>query len=138
MIMTLPNLLPGEVCADLVRRLEKQELQDGRLTAGPMGQGLKLNLQLVDTPEALAMSRQINECLTRDRHLLEHLAIRTALPFMFNCHRDGMQYKAHTDNPIMNYPKAELRCDLSATVFLSPPEDYDGGDLVIGVDDPPR
>jgi PKHD-type hydroxylase len=137
MIMTLPNLLPGEVCADLVRRLEKQELQDGRLTAGPMGQGLKLNLQLVDTPEALAMSRQINECLTRDRHLLEHLAIRTALPFMFNCHRDGMQYKTHTDNPIMNYRKAELRCDLSATVFLSPPEDYDGGDLVIGVDENP-
>jgi predicted 2-oxoglutarate/Fe(II)-dependent dioxygenase YbiX len=80
MIMTLPNLLPGEVCADLVRRLEKQELQDGRLTAGPMGQGLKLNLQLVDTPEALAMSRQINECLTRDRHLLEHLAIPHRAP----------------------------------------------------------
>jgi hypothetical protein len=57
------------------------------------------------------MSRQINEFLTRDRHLLELLAIRTALPFMFNCHRDGMQYKAHTDNPIMNYQKAELRCD---------------------------
>jgi PKHD-type hydroxylase len=37
----------------------------------------------------------------------------------------------------MNYRKAELRCDLSATVFLSPPEDYDGGDLVIGVDENP-
>lgn len=138
MIITIPDLVPAELCTSIVRRLECQKLQDGRLTAGPMGQDIKFNLQLVDTPESLAMSQEINRFVANNRKLIELLAIRKSLPFMFNCHREGMQYKAHIDNAIMHFQTTELRCDLSATVFLSPPEAYDGGELVIGVDENPK
>lgn len=134
-IITKPNLVPADLCADFVRRLEAQNLQDGRLTAGPMGQDKKSNLQVVDTPESLAISNEINRFFISDRDLIEQFAIRKSLPFMYNCYREGMHYGPHVDNAIMNFQQTELRCDLSTTVFLCPPDSYDGGELVIGVDD---
>ena len=137
MMLSTAQVLPSDIAAEYVRRLERQEMQDGRLTAGVAGQALKRNQQLVDTPESLAMSQEISQALQRQQELLEPLAVRSSLPFMFNCYREGMEYKAHTDNPIMYSRGAELRTDLSVTLFLSPPDSYDGGELVIGVDETP-
>ena len=137
MIISTGMVLPPELAGEYVRRLERQQLQDGRLTAGVAGQDLKRNEQLVDTPESLAMSAEIAQHMQRNRELLEPLAVRSSLPFMFNCYRDGMEYKAHTDNALMYHRSAELRTDLSATLFLSAPETYAGGELVIGLDETP-
>lgn len=137
MMLSVAQILPPDLAAEYVRRLERQQLQDGRLTAGAAGQALKHNQQLVDTPESLAMSQEIGQLLQRQRELLEPLAVRSSLPFMFNCYSEGMEYKAHTDNPIMYARGAELRTDLSATLFLSAPGTYDGGELVVGVDETP-
>lgn len=137
MILTLPNLIPAELAADLVRRLEQEELVDGRSTAGPTGQNKKRNKQLVDTPAALAMSEEINKYLRSNRALVDLVALKSSLPFMFNHHAPGMEYRPHTDNAIMYFQSNELRTDLSATVFLSPPESYKGGELVIDIDERP-
>ena len=137
MMISTGAILPPELAGEYVRRLERQTLQDGRATAGVAGQELKRNEQLVDTPESLAISAEIAQHLQRNRELLEPLAVRSSLPFMFNCYRDGMEYKAHTDNALMYHRNAELRTDLSATLFLSAPGSYEGGELVIGVDETP-
>jgi len=137
LILTFPNLIPPELAADLVRRLEKEELIDGRLTAGRTGQNKKRNKQLVDTPAALAMSEEIDKHLRGNRALVDLVALKSSLPFMFNCHEPGMEYRPHTDNAIMYFKGNELRTDLSATVFLSPPDSYKGGELVIDIDERP-
>ena len=137
MMVTTGLVLPPALAEDYVRRLERQPLQDGRVTAGLAGQDLKRNEQLVDTPESLAISAEIGHHLQRNQELLEPLAVRSSLPFMFSRYRDGMEYRAHTDNALMYHRNAELRTDLSATLFLSAPETYEGGELVIGLDEVP-
>jgi PKHD-type hydroxylase len=137
LIVTIPNLLPAELAAELVQRLQKEELVDGSLTAGPHGQGKKRNKQLVDTPAALEMSEKISAHLRSNQAIVDLVALKSSLPFMFNCHEPGMEYRAHTDNPFMYFQGAELRTDLSATIFLSPPDSYDGGELVIDLDERP-
>ena len=134
MIRSIPQILPKPVVAELVAELEKQQLSPGSATAGVSGQGLKENLQLVDTPEALAMSQRINGFFKERRQISEMLALKSSLPFMFNCYRPGMEYKPHRDNVIMYFQGHELRVDLSATIFLSEPDSYDGGELVVDVD----
>ncbi len=83
------------------------------------------------------MSQEISKHMQQQRVLVEALAIRSSLPFMFNCYRSGMQYKPHADNAIMYYKQTEIRTDLSATVFLSDPASYEGGELAIGIDGTP-
>lgn len=137
MILTEPNLISADLAASMVRRLEMLEFSPGHLSAGPAGQGLKNNLQLVDTPEALAMSAEITKHLQQSRRLAMQAAIKISIPFMFNSYGVGMEYKAHTDNPFMSSQGATIRADLSATVFLSPVESYDGGELIIYDDEYP-
>jgi PKHD-type hydroxylase len=137
MIRTVPNLIPQSLVTELVEELSRLELMEGRRTAGATGQDKKNNLQLVDTPEALAMSQKISQHLAQRRAVSEMLALRSSLPFMFNCYRPGMEYKPHRDNVIMYAKGHELRVDLSATVFLSEPDSYDGGELVVDVDHRP-
>src|SRR3954467_9555247 len=101
MIRTIPQILPKPVVAELLAELQTQQLSAGSETAGTSGQDLKNNLQLLDTPEALAMSQRINGFMNERRNLTELLALRSSLPFMFNCYRPGMEYKPHRDNVIM-------------------------------------
>src|SRR5262245_27940354 len=104
---------------------------DGRATASEIAREVKHNLQAVDSGEALDGCRRtiIDRLLQQEGFKLRVLPLRI-LPPMFNRYDPGMEYGSHVDNAIMG-SDSPVRADVSVTVFLSEPDEYEGGGLVI-------
>jgi len=134
MIVHVPNVLNSEQIARCREVMNRAAWVDGRVTAGYESGAVKNNRQLAtDSPEA----RELGDMVVA---ALEHtpLFITAALPLrvfppMFNRYEGGENFGAHLDNSLMQIPGTpyRIRTDISATLFLSAPEDYDGGELVI-------
>ena len=130
MLFTIPDLLsPSEVIA-LCNRLQKIPLVDGKSTAGWHAKTVKQNQQL-DAKQAEPLGKEVRS------HLMAHPLFQAAArpkqiqSVRFNRYSDGMTYGRHTDNALMN----GARTDISFTLFLSDPDSYEGGELVVeGVD----
>jgi PKHD-type hydroxylase len=134
MILQVPNVLNPEQIARCREVMSRASWVDGRVTAGFQSALVKHNRQL---PENSAEARQLGDVIVA---ALERspLFITAALPLrvfppLFNRYEGGESFGAHLDNSIRQIPNTPLRVrtDLSATLFLSAPEDYDGGELVI-------
>jgi PKHD-type hydroxylase len=131
MLLPIENLLTAAEAEEFRLALEPAGWADGRITAGHQSALAKRNLQL---PQHDALAQQL---ATR---LLERLAshplfIAAALPHkvfppLFNAYRDGMDFGSHIDNAIRG-DEDKLRTDISCTLFLSPRDSYDGGELVV-------
>lgn len=132
MLLTIPDLLTHEEVSHCRTVLEQTDWIDGRATAGTQAAQIKFNLQV---PQDNPAARQLGEIVLRA--LGRHPAFTSAalplriLPPMFNRYDVGMKFDAHVDNAIRTVPGGLIRTDVSSTLFLTPPEDYDGGDLVI-------
>ncbi|MDR8398347.1 Fe2+-dependent dioxygenase [Paraburkholderia sp. USG1] len=134
MLIEIPQLLlPEEVTA--VRGIIRAgAMVDGRVTAGELAAQAKHNLQL---PEGSPAAREAGEIILRA--LGRNAAFNSAalpfrvLPPLFNRYDAGMKFGAHVDGAVRAIPGAgiRMRADLSSTLFLSAPQDYDGGELVI-------
>lgn len=134
MLVTIPDVLTKEEVARCRTILEEAAWIDGGATAGEQAAVAKRNLQI---PEGSPAAREAGEIVLRalGRSGLFNSA---ALPFrvlppMFNRYDTGMKFDAHVDGAIRAIPGAgiRMRADVSSTLFLTPPEDYDGGELVI-------
>jgi PKHD-type hydroxylase len=132
MILTLDQVLTPAELAVLQGDLAGAEFVDGKLTAGWHAQMVKQNQQ-VAAGDPLAQRCQITIAAALERHRLFQAAVRPkqVRPALINRYDVGMAYGYHTDNALMNAPEGMLRSDMSMTVFLTAPEDYDGGELVI-------
>ncbi|MGH8400740.1 MAG: Fe2+-dependent dioxygenase [Gammaproteobacteria bacterium] len=114
--------------------LEQSRFEDGKATAGALIRKTKNNLQADTNEGALATAAQtVLTALVGNEAFREHAIPRRILPPFFNRYDTGMYYGNHVDNAIMggNEP---MRADISISVFLSDPGDYDGGELLIGGD----
>ena len=134
MLLTIPAVLTPEQVAHCRDRLDRADWHDGRLTAGPQSARVKANLQLPETdPTARELSDLVLRALERSPDFLAAALPRHVYPPLFNRYVPGMSFGAHVDNAIRQVPGTahRLRTDVSATLFLSAPEDYDGGDLVV-------
>ncbi|HEX6000084.1 MAG TPA: Fe2+-dependent dioxygenase [Hyphomicrobiaceae bacterium] len=135
MLVCIPNVLsPDEV--SLVRKtLESTAWVDGRVTAGEQAVHAKRNLQIpVDSPAAREVGEIILQALGRNPLFNSAALPLRVLPPMFNRYDAGMTYGAHVDGALAAVPGAggmRIRTDVSSTLFLTPPEDYDGGELII-------
>ncbi len=134
MLARIPSLLsPGEL-AEVRRQLERGAWADGRLTAGYQSAEVKSNLQL---REGDAAAREAGEivlrALERSPHFASAALPRHVYPPMFNRYEAGMAFGAHIDNALRPIPGTphRLRTDVSATLFLTAPHEYDGGELTI-------
>lgn len=132
------TLIDGLLPKDLVRRFQKilrsARWLDGSETAGTQARGVKSNQQLDDRSEpAAGLRRQLLACLGRHQRFLSAALPHKILPPTFSRYTAGHRYGPHMDNPIMPMDGTDrlLRTDLSATVFLSEPDEYDGGELTI-------
>lgn len=134
MIVHVPSLLDAAQLACVRTRLAAAEWEDGRATAGHQSSQVKHNLQL---PAGSAAAREVGELIVR---ALERSAVfvsaalpRHVYPPLFNRYDGGMGFGAHVDNAVRQIPGTHhrLRTDLSATLFLSAAQDYDGGELII-------
>jgi PKHD-type hydroxylase len=107
---------------------------DGRVTAGHQGAPVKRNLQLAESsPVAHELGDLLLGALERNALFISAALPSQVYPPMFNRYAQGMQFGSHVDGAIRLIPGsgAKIRTDVSATLFLSAPEDYDGGELLI-------
>lgn len=134
MLIVIDQVLSKHEVRDFRRQLDQAGWQDGLATAGTLASRVKRNLQLPDGQEpALGLGRLILERLARHPQFIAAALPQAIYPPKFNCYRDGGEYGAHVDSALMQLPGSgqRLRSDLSATLFLAEPEDYDGGELEI-------
>jgi PKHD-type hydroxylase len=134
MLVHVPAMLGAEEASRFCARLAAAPWGDGRATAGSQSGAVKRNQQL---PEDGDVARELGARVLAalDRAPLFRSAALPArvFPPLFNRYAEGMDFGAHIDNAIRRVPGSHLniRTDLSATLFLAPPESYDGGELVI-------
>lgn len=131
--------IPGVLSPDELRRVRdvvlRAEWADGRLTAGTQSSRVKNNLQLPEEGAASRAARAVVlEALRRNATFFAAALPRRIFPPLFNRYEGAANaFGDHVDNSVRTYaPTGEsVRTDLSATLFLTAPDDYDGGELVI-------
>lgn len=133
MLLHIPNILTAEEITEFRRRLEAANWADGRETVGHIGAKVKRNEQL---PEASALKaelgRSVVSALKRSPLFFAATLPRKILPPRFNRYTGGGEYGFHIDGSVMNIAEdAYLRSDISCTLFLNDPGEYDGGRLII-------
>ena len=134
MHLHIPGVLNAGQLAECRKALTSADWTDGKATAGYLSSRVKDNVQL---PEGHPVARHLGEVIL---NVLDgnQLFISAALPLkvvppLFNRYAGGQSYGGHIDGavrPVFGTPH-RVRTDLSATLFLAPPEDYEGGELVI-------
>lgn len=134
MMLHVPEVLTPQQVAELRIRLDASDWVDGRATVGSQGAQVKRNRQL---PELSPLGRELGELVLKA--VLAHpLFVSAALPLrtvppLFNRYEGGEHYGLHVDGAVRHVPgtNLRLRTDLSCTLFLSEPDDYAGGELVV-------
>lgn len=136
MLLCLNEVLSGDEVVALRQALQEGEWSDGRLSAGSMAAQVKQNRQL---SKAFIQAHDVSPSQYVQDKLMAHPGfISAALPALvyppqFNAYTGGEHYGLHVDAALMSHPALQkpLRCDVSCTLFLSEPEDYEGGELQI-------
>ena len=134
MLLEIPRLLSPEQVQQFRQKLEQADWQDGRITAGYQSARVKHNLQLdEDNPVARELGDVLLKVLPQNLLFMAAAVPFKIFPPLFNCYRDGQDFGQHIDNAIRSVKGSphRIRTDLSMTVFLSEPAEYDGGELVI-------
>jgi len=131
MISIVPDLLDSPALARLRELVAEAFFIDGKATAGPRARRVKNNEMMeAETPAALEARGLIMTALNASK-LFNRVAFpKRAQPPMINRYGPQMEYGAHVDNALMGKQPA-LRSDIALTIFISDPEDYDGGELTI-------
>jgi PKHD-type hydroxylase len=134
MLLHIPALLTKEEVAHFRKVLEGTEWVDGNVTSGPQAALAKRNLQVPEqAPQAVELGETILRALSSNAMFNAAALPLRVFPPLFNRYDEGMGFDAHVDNAIRYVPQARqrLRTDISSTLFLSEPDEYDGGELVI-------
>jgi PKHD-type hydroxylase len=134
MLLQIPDVLTAAQVSEARQMLDAAEWVDGRVTAGHQSARAKHNSQL---PEDHPTSRQLGDmvltALQRNPLFISAALPLRVFPPLFNRYEGGQSFGNHVDNAIRQLPGSALRIrtDLSATLFLAEPSEYDGGELVV-------
>lgn len=134
MLITIPDVLTTQQIAQARQLLASAEWVDGRVTAGHQSAQAKNNLQLPEgSPVAQQLGDMILQALGQNPLFISAALPMKVFPPLFNSYASGQSFGTHVDNAIRHVKGSShrVRSDLSATLFLTPPEDYDGGELII-------
>jgi len=134
MLLPIPDVLTADQVLQARQILDQAEWVDGRATAGHQSAKAKDNMQL---PEGSPAARQVGDMILNALGQ-SALFIAAALPLrvfppLFNRYQGGQSFGTHVDNAIRQVPGTghRIRTDLSATLFLANPDEYEGGELVV-------
>lgn len=131
MIFQIPNVLNQDELVKIRPVLDTGEFTSGKQTAGGLAVQVKDNLQMDrDDPKTQELMKTILDALTRNQQFYITAYPRRAFPPLISRYEVGMSYGSHVDNSVMHY-KEPLRTDVSLTIFLNDPAEYEGGELVI-------
>lgn len=133
MLLHIPEVFSKDEVARLRAILDAGPWADGNVTSGHQSARAKDNAQLPeDSPAATEVGAIIEQALAANAMFISAALPHTVFPPLFNRYQGGQAFAAHVDNAIRLHPSGlRIRSDLSATLFLSEPGDYDGGELVI-------
>lgn len=122
------DVLTPKQASDLRAQALVLPFEEGAMTAGAASVGVKSNRQLTTrTPEAAPLLQNIRHCILGCQPLCLYALPRELVTLMFNQYGPGETYGWHTDNPYIQ----GKRTDVSFTLFLTDPDDYDGGELEV-------
>jgi PKHD-type hydroxylase len=133
-LLHIPEVFTKDEVAALRRTLDAGPWADGNATSGHQSALAKCNMQLPEgSAEALEVGRIVRQALEANPMFVAAALPHTIFPPLFNRYEGGQAFGVHVDNAIRRHGPGDLRIrsDLSATLFLSEPEDYDGGELTI-------
>ena len=134
MMLHIPNVLTREQVAAMRAAIDAADWVDGRATVGSQGAQVKRNRQLPETsPVALEQGRIVQQALATSPLFFAAALPLRIVPPLFNRYSGGETYGLHVDGSVRNVPGSplRLRTDVSSTLFLCDPEEYDGGELVV-------
>lgn len=132
MLLHIPAVFTKDEVARLRSVLDAGPWADGNMTSGHQSATAKQNRQLPeDCAEAKEMSALVTQALYAHPMFMSAALPHTLFPPLFNRYEGGDTFGLHVDNAIRQRGNMRIRSDLSATLFLSEPDDYDGGELVI-------
>ena len=134
MLIHIPQVLAAEELQEVRSIIEAEAWVDGKATAGDQAAKAKFNLQITEgSPAGMKAGDIILKALGRNPTFNAAAIPLRVLPPLFNRYDAGMKFESHVDGAIRTIPGANMRmrADVSSTLFLTPPEEYDGGELVI-------
>jgi PKHD-type hydroxylase len=134
MLLRIPSLLDAGATSAILTALDGADWNNGRATAGFQSGRVKHNLQIgSDSVLGRALGDRVLHALEASPTFVGAALPRHVFPPLFNRYDPGMAFGAHVDNAVRQVGTSahRIRTDLSATLFLSEPADYDGGELVI-------
>src|ERR1700744_2118502 len=134
MLITIPDVLNAGEVAQMRAALDAAAWVDGKVTAGYQAQSVKENLQLPEGhPVAIKLGEMVLAALARSPLFMWAALPLRVFPPMFNRYTGGGHFGTHVDTAIRANASTgqRIRTDVSATLFISPPEEYDGGELLV-------
>ncbi len=134
MLITIPNMLNADEVAHMRAKLDSAEWVDGKITAGYQARGVKDNQQILEGhPLHAELGDVVLKALARSSLFMSAALPLRVFPPMFNRYTGGGHFGTHVDTAIRSIvPSGQrIRTDISATLFLSGPEEYDGGELIV-------
>lgn len=134
MLLTIQNVLDKNEVREFRAQLDSAAWRDGGRTAGSLARHVKRNTEIDESDElAIALGNRIVRVLGSHPLFLSAALPRKIYPPRFNRYAGGATYGLHVDSAVMALPgtRDSLRTDISATLFLSEPDEYDGGELEI-------
>ena len=132
MLLHIPGVLGASDVLAMRAQLAQAPWTDGLATVGALGATVKRNRQVPgDSPAGRALAQAVEQAVRQQPLFISAALPRHVLPPLFNRYEGGETYGLHVDGAIRQAGDAMLRADLSCTLFLSAPDDYEGGELVI-------
>ena len=134
MLISIDQVLTKDEVRQFRQELDASDWNDGAATAGTLAKSVKRNQQVADgSALAVRLGQHILRRLSNTPLFISAALPRTIYPPKFNRYANGGTYGAHVDSALMFLPGSsqQMRTDLSATLFLAEPEEYDGGELEV-------
>lgn len=136
MMVQIPQVLTPDQVAHCRAIMERADWVDGRVTAGHQSAQVKRNLQLPERmAETLELQKIVLDALNRNPMFMTAVLPKQVFPPLFNRYdaQGAMSFGSHVDNAIRAMPGGAgyVRTDVSSTLFISGPDEYDGGELVV-------
>jgi PKHD-type hydroxylase len=134
MLLTIPQMFSRQQVAEARQQLLAAEWIDGRVTAGYQAQEVKRNQQIPEgSPVHQAVGEMVLKSLARSARFMSAALPLRVFPPMFNSYAGGQTFGTHVDTAIRQDVRTgqRIRTDLSATLFLTEPDEYDGGELIV-------
>lgn len=131
MIFCIPEIIAPDELTIITQTLTQAEFIDGKLTAGWHAKLVKNNQQLKTGASQTELQAKIRTALNRNALFQTAIRPRSIHSLLFSRYEIGMSYGTHVDNALMSNNSNLCRSDVSFTLFLNSPADYEGGELVI-------